>query len=291
MPLGNYREVPLRLNGQDIRIGGFRRPDELGVFTTLKDTHGVEAVISLTDDFSQFFNSSGMPAGFYTHGPSVEVFDWFDTPFEGTARIPPTIYDAIYDAVTTAQAAGKKIAIHCGAGDGRTGTALSSLMLRELLEEAHHSNPIDFDAVQGKTQTIHMHHGVNGSGHGEVTVTPFVKRAIEEVRMRSGHHTSVESRNDVESLMLYEQHLRAQLVLKHTAQLGEPQAHTVATAIPGVNPELEAQVNAAASAIDEGIPQVKESYVSQILDGLLRLWDYIKEATNNIKESIMGMVR
>jgi hypothetical protein len=168
-------------------------------------------------------------------------------------------------------------------------------MLRELLEEAYNSNPIDFAAVQGKTHSIHMHHGVNGAGHGEVTVTPFVKRAIEEVRNRSGHHNSVESRNDVESLMLYEQHLRAQLVLKHTVQLGDPQAHTVPTATPGVkaavNPELEDQVNAAASAIDEGIPQVKESFGSKIIDGLSRLWEYIKEAASNVKESIMGMVR
>lgn len=44
-------------------------------------------------------------------------------------------------------------------------------------------------------------------------MTPLVKKAIERVRQLSSHSRSVESRNNVESLMQYEQHLRAQFAI------------------------------------------------------------------------------
>lgn len=56
--------------------------------------------------------------------------------------------------------AGKKVAIHCGAGDSRTGTALFSLMLRQLLEEELANDADNIEVIQKKSESLHMHHGV-----------------------------------------------------------------------------------------------------------------------------------
>lgn len=267
MSLGNYRELPLRINGQDILIGGFKRPDDAEVFDTLKNTHYVEAIISLTGDYSELLTQANMDLAFYTHGSSVEVYDWFQTPFENTQRIPPEIYDEIYNAVEKAQKHGKKIAIHCGAGDGRTGTALASLKLRELLEEEYVNNPGNLNKKQDKSENIHMHHGVIDEGGGDVAVTPLVKQAIEEVRSLSksttevGHHSSVESRNDVESLMLYEEHLRETLTLQKKTESAQ-----------------QAQIEAALQASGlSGAPQTTENFTPNLFTNTVNyLWNVAK---------------
>lgn len=160
-----------------------------------------------------------MDEKFYTplKKSSLEVYDWYDTPFEKTKRISPAVYDAIYLAAKKAQDKGKKIAIHCGAGDGRTGTALASLKLREILDDEYSKNNINFDNPPNMTEQIHTEFGGLKDGAGcNVNVTPFVKKAIEKIRSfdKPGHH-SVESPNDVATLIMYERHLLNQLSLKH----------------------------------------------------------------------------
>lgn len=299
MPLGNYRELPLKLNGQDIRVGGFKRPDGLDVFTSLRNTHNVEAVISLTDDYNAWVTAAGISPAFYTRGPKVEVYDWFTTPYAPNHRINPAIYDSIYEAVTAAQKANKKIAIHCGAGDGRTGTALASLKLRELLEQAQQANPAEFNKQAKADQKIHMHHGVIGHGGGDVKVTPLVKMAIEEVRRLSAHPNSVESRNDVESLMLYEQHLRNQLTLKHEVAEDEDwefelvereriepieegfeivEKSEVESVEAMAYEASEAELDAALMAIESGTPQASEPIVQRLLGGISHAWNALKES-------------
>ncbi len=222
MPLGNYRDVDITLNGEKMSIGGFQRPgDDVAVFEELKSAHQVGAVVSLSGDYSGALKAAGMDPTFYTCGTSVEVYDWFNTPFEQTERIKPEVYDAVYAAVERAQEGGKKIAIHCGAGDGRTGTALASLKLRELLEKEYAENNMDFDIPQEKTETAHAHFGAPKTGKAcDVKVTPLVKQAIEEVRKFDNEgHTSVESPNDMATLVLYERHLRQQFALRDESVL------------------------------------------------------------------------
>lgn len=302
MPLENYRELPLKLNGQDIRVGGFKRPDGLDVFTSLKNTHNVEAVISLTGDYNAWVTEAGMSPASYTRGPKVEVYDWFNTPYAPDHRINPTVYDCIYEAVTAAQKAHKKIAIHCGAGDGRTGTALASLKLRELLEQAQQINPTEFNQQAKADQKIHMHYGVVGQAGGNVQVTPLVKKAIEEVRRLSAHPNSVESRNDVESLMLYEQHLRNQLTLEKglAEEEGwefelverdrlEPSEESFEIIEKSEVESLEgmayddsqAQLNAALMAIECGTPQASEAIAQRLLGGISCAWNALKESLSS----------
>ncbi|WP_133131348.1 hypothetical protein [Legionella yabuuchiae] len=218
MPLGNYRDNKITLNGKIMHIGGFARPhDDVNAFIKLKNDHQVGAVISLSGDYSEAYKSAGLDPNYYAHGSAVEVYDWFSTPLELTEPIDPAVYDAVYEAVTAAQQAGKKIAIHCGAGDGRTGTALSSLKIRELLEKTYRENPENFDAPQKKTEKVHVHFGAEKTGKADdVAVTPLVKQAIESIRSNDnpGHH-SVESPNDVRTLLNYEMHLRAQFALRN----------------------------------------------------------------------------
>lgn len=258
--IDNYREVPIKLNGQNIMVGGFSRYEmdsNEGAMTRVKNK-GVEAVVSLAGNYKKQFENAGMDPKFYT-SDTTAVYDWFNTPYKEGNEIKPEVYDAVYEAVVAAQKEGKKIAIHCGAGDGRTGTALSSLKLRELLEEAYNKNPKDFNSEQNKSEEIHMHHGVNGSLGGNVKVTPLVKQAIEEVRTKSvnadgsiGHHDSVESRNDVETLMLYEKHLRDQLVLQHKkAQESKSNINSDASTAVSSEDESQKQGNKTKSLADE----------------------------------------
>ena len=124
MSLKNYRENEILINGQKVAIGAFARPQKgFKDFNELLIDHGVQSVISLTGDYSSAFNMAEL-SGSYTYGKSVDVYDWYDTPFEETEPIPVSVYDAVYESVLEAQKNGKKVAIHCGAGDGRTGTAL-----------------------------------------------------------------------------------------------------------------------------------------------------------------------
>ncbi len=229
MPLANYREVPIILNGKELSVGGFERPDESSVFTTLRTQHNVGAVVSLTGDggpggggdYTPFVVQGGLKTENYTHGKDVAVSDWFSSKYEESQRIDPMIYDNIYAAVESAQEKGLKIAIHCGSGDGRTGTALATLKLRELLE-ADAKDPTTFDMKQQKSEKIFLRHGAPGTG-GQccLAVTPLVKAAIDHVRRFDNlRHESVESVNDVESILLYERHLRAQFVLKRELRGG-----------------------------------------------------------------------
>lgn len=262
MPLDyNYREVPITINGHVMNIAGFKRPVGAAIFQDLKVSHGIGAVVSLDGNHKANFIAGGIENAndFYTSGPPVTVEDWFDAPYEEGHRIPPATYDAVYDSVVKAQEAGKKIAIHCGAGDGRTGTALASLKLRELLEEAYKTNPNNFDNPQPTTGHIHMHHGVVGHNGGEVDVTPFVRQAIELVRSQAipgPHANSVESRNDVESLMVYEQHLRNQLVLKHT--VAQAPVNPIVIARQQMNALRQHAQDAASSLSPEQMIEVRE---------------------------------
>lgn len=129
MPL-NYRDVPITLNGEKLSIGGFERPKTVETLQLLCEAYGLGAIISLTDNNLTTESVSAkafIKPDFYTHGPKVEMHDWWDASFEDAKRIDTSIFDNVYQAVRSAQEAKLKVAIHCGGGDGRTGTALASL--------------------------------------------------------------------------------------------------------------------------------------------------------------------
>ena len=161
MPLDkdhNYREVPIIVDGHELIIGGFG--NAAGAFKELHTEKGIGAVINLSDekddDNTNEFVAAGMDVRYYTQGSKVEVTDWWEIPFRDAERIKPSVYDNVYESVRSAQKAGLKIAIHCGSGDGRTGTALSALKLRELLEKAYVSNPAIIEMEHAKSIRLHV---------------------------------------------------------------------------------------------------------------------------------------
>ncbi len=220
MPIHNYHEIELQLGGRKIIVGGFCKPENSNECKDLKESHGIEAVINLRGDgssfderFAQKFHEGGFNLAFYTDDPSVQVYDWYDDFINPPKPNNPLIYDAIYHTVIKTNEAGKKIALFCGTGDGRTGAALACMKLRELLEKEHALNKENFNTEQARTQNIYVQAILPGNRKGgEVKVTPLVKQAIESVRSidNPGHH-SLELANDVESVLLYENHLRKEL--------------------------------------------------------------------------------
>ncbi len=339
MPLENYRDIPIKLGGyREVFIGGFARPegDIAQVFVELKKKHRVGSVVSLSGNYSEYFEEAGLTPGYYTPGsafasptptedssgyssghastdPSLDrdldmtpaatptsasgispeisasyidhtsvdfddagedevgVPDYFYQPFEETARIEPSVYDTVYEAVVRANDARLKIAIHCGAGYGRTGTALASLKLRELLEDAYDPSEINFDALQECSETVHVSTGAPRGSETEdswVDVTPLVHEAIRFVRLfdhHDGEHaqSSVESVNDVASLLLYEVHLRQQFVYQHAAETFDEQ--DLAEEIHDTNPveDVAPQATAKNKAFNDLVKEVRDD-VSKI---------------------------
>ena len=220
----NIRTVPIQINGKRTRIAGFQRPENtVEDFKALQTQHKIGAVVSLDGDYSEVYKKSGMNPAFYTHGERVEIYDSFKEAKNEVDLIKASTFDAVFYAVEKAQKAKKKIAIHCGAGDGRTGTVLASLKLRELLEAENKRDPSAIADPQVARQTISVHHGANSNEfHDEkkkiyTEVTPVVRAAIAHVRRsdKSGHE-SVENVNEVASLVAYEKHLRQQIALRNS---------------------------------------------------------------------------
>lgn len=215
MPVRNYRVHSFNLFSERIEIAGMSGPHNWGDdadidrgLSALREQK-IDVIIGLHDehDFTELCEA----AGFVYH--HIPIADFVLEP------ISPKIYDQIFALVKSATAVGKKIAIHCGEGDGRSGTALASLKLRELLErKVQVSDVVLWDAPDESTQ---VRIGMRGELGSFTSCTPLVKQAIEELRAlrraddENGIH-SVETRNDVVTLMNYEQHLRT--LLKNTEQ-------------------------------------------------------------------------
>lgn len=180
-------------------------------------------------------------------------------------------------------------------------------MLRQLLQEElktisqENGDLNSIAANQNKSDDIHMHHGVNGHMGGNVKVTPLVKKAINRVRQLSNHPNSAESRNDVESLMLHERHLRAQFALNPQAVLemlsDEPATLSeseITTDTILHNEHLtdddQAQLEAVVEAVEHGTPQPTESFVSRLIQGvrnvMTQIRDYISESVHSISNSM-----
>ncbi len=200
----NYRTHDFHLFGKALSIGGMaglhNNANNHDPLIYLRDTAKRVVLIGLheTHNFTDVANLHGIEYHY------IPIPDFEPTP------IDPAKYDAIYVALKKATAEGKQVAIHCGSGNGRTGTALTSLKLRELIETAAARNPAILDENPGKTTSVHS------TINGKVACTPFVKAAVEGIRNQSNPvdvgSKSVETTNDIHTLIAYEKHLR--LVIK-----------------------------------------------------------------------------
>jgi hypothetical protein len=227
----NYRTHDFHLFGKDFAIGGMAGPqhnkDRDGALSFLRGS----VLIGLHEtDFSVDAKRNGV--------------DYHHIPISGAGEKPvaPEVYDAIYDVVKKSVQEGKSVTIHCGAGDGRTGTALAALKLRELLvERLAKEGPRILDENPSETETIYA-----TSVHDrDVACTPLVRQAILDVRMsrnamdESGSH-SVETENDVRSLIEYEKHLRTVLRAELTVeQKAAPRVSSTAAIALGLTKSRE----------------------------------------------------
>ena len=201
----NYRTHAFHLCGVDLNIGAMaapdkRNPDVDGALTYLVEHEHMNVLIGLKEEsFATEAEAKGLE---YIHLPIVD----FSVP-------PPAKYDAIYATIKTAIAEGKNITIHCGAGNGRSGVALASLKLRELIEKAVETDPLILDENPPLSASVSV--SMEGGVVQIEPCTPFVKIAIEQLRTnrsapnntQNGSH-SVETGKDIQALLAYERHIK-----------------------------------------------------------------------------------
>lgn len=211
----NFRSLPLRLFGQSIEVSGMARPTYRRTYAAgkegpltkelilmrmnkLVEKQGESVIIGL---FQSSLEEVCGKAGLTYHHMPIPDFE--------TRPIDPSVYDAIYKQVEQATAQGKKVTIHCGSGNGRTGTALAALKLRELIEEKLLIDPGYFNRDIQTDTSIPV-------DEQDVACSALTKQAIEAVRAvdatnDNDNDKSLEMKNDVDTLVVYEKHLQALL--------------------------------------------------------------------------------
>jgi hypothetical protein len=200
----NYRTHDFHLFNQDLRIAGMARPNykDQNTDTVLENLsrihpHGILIGLYEKQDFSLSARAADL--------------DYIFIPVQDYAITPSKIYDDIYSIVEQATADGRQVIIHCGAGNGRTGTALAALKLRELLETAVKEDPLSLEEVPNpQAATVLLSELLI-----DYPCSALVKEAIEAIRKNrttldksENGIDSIESPTDVESLLFYESHLR-----------------------------------------------------------------------------------
>lgn len=261
----NFRAHRFNLFGDRITIGGMAAPHnnfgkEDEVFKYLKDEQNRDVLIGLHEqDFTADAQRNGIE---YHHIPVPDV---------AITPISPEKYDAIYGVVKQATAEGKQVTIHCGAGDGRTGTALAALKLRELLENEAKENQSILDSDPENTALVHATFVT-----AELPCTPLVKQAVEAVRndreasSDNGSH-SVETKNDIQTLIDYERHLRPIIKEELRVKQGQVESPVAIEIAPITNssiPTAQAEkmndttICAARNLVDTFKEQLKQSRVT-----------------------------
>lgn len=226
--LTNFRINKIRLSGKDIPVAGMAGPHNhshlateeispaLGTLKLLTENNCRRVLVNLHEeqDFLNEANEVGIE--YY----AIPINDFAEDSY-ASRLVPVAIYDKIYQIVMNAAAEGKMVIISCGSGDGRTGTALAALKLRELIEKKLEENP---DVEEPPEVFGQFHIAVEDPLDLETQLVPcsaLVKEAIELIRkdrlfIRNGNNSnsnnglnSVEIENDVLSLMQYERYLWA----------------------------------------------------------------------------------
>lgn len=202
----NYRINTFQLFGRSLTVAGMREAKTSETFRYLKVNENRTVVIGLRETSDEL---AAKTIGLEYHHIPIEDY--------ATEPLSPAVYDEIYSIVKNATKFGKQAVIHCRSGNGRTGVALATLKLRELLEEAAQKDLSILDSTPEKTASVLLKQIV------PYPCTPFVKSAVEAIRTnkktlssdpRAGKY-AVETENDVETLIAYEAHLLAVIKERH----------------------------------------------------------------------------
>ena len=108
------------------------------------------------------------------------------------------LYDQVYEEVLKQAVDNQKVAIHCRGGIGRTGTILAALKLKEMSKSGAF--------FEGDTA---LESAVVCLGSQPVLATANVNAAVLAIRKIAGNEHAVETSEQIESLCLYEDILRA----------------------------------------------------------------------------------
>ena len=176
-----YRETPIVLpSGQQVMVAGLAKLDDsLSAQETcqyLKE-RGIKLIFGMHVRRSYLEAASRHEIGYV----ALNVPDFTAPGVE--------IYDQVFEALLSQGRAGKKVAIHCHGGLGRTGTVLAALKLREMsMNDSFHGTRDD----------------LNYSVEPKSSCTKNVRDAIEFIRSIPGSEHAIEDESQVESLIDYE---------------------------------------------------------------------------------------
>lgn len=190
----NYREVNFNLlELGNINIVGMARPNYKGMDVNkglrYVKNQGYDVIIGLNDKYNLTQSAFKNGLKYYY----VPMKDFNSTP------IKPADLNYIYETIILESP--NKIAIHCGAGTGRTGTVLASLKLREKLEQQWLVNS-DYELFKEV--------GLKNVEIMYTLCTGVVADTINSIRAFDPMpgDASIENCNDVNTLSEYEVYLR-----------------------------------------------------------------------------------
>ncbi len=193
----NYRELPLFLiagiKGYPSLVGGMAHPYQPDPTMRWLEQRGMRHVISL-HEFSNHSRNARQAGLGYTHHP-IKDFSF----------IPASTHEKIFEQVRLHMIQQRLVTIHCDAGDGRTGTILAGLKLRERFQHQFVSQPDALRQPIVRTKSRGEYYGVSCS--------TLVTQVIDEVRTAGYENThngtsSIENKKDIKSINEYETALR-----------------------------------------------------------------------------------
>ncbi len=176
-----YRETPILLpSGQSVMVAGLAKLDSsLSAEETCRYLKAHDIAMIFGMHVLRAYREASQ-----SHSISYVALDVPDFTAPGVQ-----IYDQIFEALMSQARAGKKIAIHCHGGLGRTGTVLAALKLREMsMKESFYEQGDELDCVV-EPQSL---------------CTKNVHEAIEFIRSIPGSKHAIEDESQVESLIEYE---------------------------------------------------------------------------------------
>ncbi|WP_299494863.1 dual specificity protein phosphatase family protein [uncultured Shewanella sp.] len=163
-----------------------KRPSgDLESYATMLQSHGANVLLSIDDtqpkDIKAILAQKNIS---HVNEKAFHIEDFFDK-----GELPKNKLMDIVTQINELESKGQKVAIHCGAGDGRSGTVKSAYLLEKMLMEQ-----IDKNTLTNETATIETHYDGNTT-----TVNKAVVDCILKVRS-DGHEAAVERTEDVLAL-------------------------------------------------------------------------------------------
>ena len=189
-----YRETPFILpSGTTVWVAGLAKPNYGGQDPSLAMAYlkeqGIQTVFGL--EASPIFQKIAKTVG----------IDYFDVSIPDFTAPNLALYDRVYDEILWQAEAGKKVAIHCYGGMGRTGTVLAAIKLREL--------------AMSETFYDHQHTENKVYCYPAQSCTENVRDAVLAIRKIPESDHAIEDPAQIESLCEYERLLRSRKEIKH----------------------------------------------------------------------------